>query len=153
MQIIDNFLDKDIFNSLKKEILLPSLDWHRDLVTNGDVNFYFSHLIFYQTESSYLFKYMKPILEKLECKALIRIKINYYTPDCKIIKHSNHIDYNFTHKGALLHLNTCEGGTYYKNQFIESKENRMVLFDPSIEHCSTNTTAVEGRININFNYF
>ena len=36
---------------------------------------------------------------------------------------------------------------------IKSVANRMIFFDPTKPHASTNTTNKDRRVNINFNYF
>ena len=51
-------------------------------------------------------------------------------------------------------MNTCDGYTKLKDGTkIDSVANRVLLFDPSKEHCSTTTTNVPARFNININYF
>ena len=64
-----------------------------------------------------------------------------------------HIDYDFPHKGAIISFNTCDGGTFIGEKFIQSKDNRAVVFDPSIKHRSTTSTDLEGRLNLTINYF
>ena len=64
-----------------------------------------------------------------------------------------HIDYNFSHSGAILSLNTCDGYTKLEDGTkIDSVANRILLFDPGEEHASTTTTNVSARFNINMNY-
>ena len=57
-----------------------------------------------------------------------------------------------------LEINNKESITFLQKTLsrlnkIESIENRMILFDASRLHTSTNTTNVNRRVNINFNYF
>jgi hypothetical protein len=52
-----------------------------------------------------------------------------------------------------LSLNDCNGYTVIGDKKIESKANRALFFDPSVEHNSTNCTDEKARFNINFNYF
>ena len=66
---------------------------------------------------------------------------------------SLHVDYNFSHKGALYYLNTCDGHTKIEGENVETIANRMVFFDAGEEHNSTNCTNDKFRVNINFNYF
>ena len=64
-----------------------------------------------------------------------------------------HIDYRFKHSAAILSLNTCDGYTKLMDGTkIDSVANRMLLFDASEKHCSTTTTNVQARMNININY-
>ena len=65
-----------------------------------------------------------------------------------------HNDMSYSQFGCILSLNTCDGYTKLKDGTkIDSVANRVLLFDPSEEHCSTTTTNVSARININLNYF
>jgi len=94
-----------------------------------------------------------PLLDKLDVRCLIRIKANLY-PNTEILhEHPMHIDYPFSHSAAILSLNTCDGYTKLKDGTkIDSVANRVLLHDPSIEHCGTSTTNVNARINLNINY-
>jgi len=103
---------------------------------------------------------LKPIISKLntidgrQVKELIRAKFNFYPNQGKFIEHTWHQDTDYTHKGCLLAFNTCNGYTKFKDGTkVESVENRALLFDPSIEHTSTNTTNAPRRVNMNINYF
>jgi hypothetical protein len=64
-----------------------------------------------------------------------------------------HNDFPFEHKGAILSLNTCDGGTWVENKFVKSEENQVIFFDPSKPHCSTSCTDNQVRVNIILNYF
>ena len=94
------------------------------------------------------------ILKKLQVKTLIRIKVNSYTREDKLIEHDLHTDYDYSNNGAVFSINTCDGYTKFEDgSKVESVANRLVLFDASKPHCSTNTTNQLRRVNINFNYF
>jgi hypothetical protein len=65
-----------------------------------------------------------------------------------------HRDFSFKHKGAIYCVNTNNGGTKLEDgTIIGSVANRLLLFDPSTLHDSTNCTDKKARINININYF
>jgi|TARA_S200002703_G_scaffold93643_1_gene80859 hypothetical protein len=159
MKIIQNYLDKNYFQELKTFILSNNFPfYYSDLVANSSdekklTDFHFGHMLFELMPNSEHFPRFKPLLVKLDVKALMRMKVNLYTRTEKIIKHNMHVDYNFEHKGAILSLNNCDGGTWIEDQFIESRENQMVLFDSSKPHCSTSCTNNQIRVNINLNYF
>ena len=94
------------------------------------------------------------ILNQLEVKSLIRIKANLYPSTDNIEYQSEHIDYDYSHKGAIFYLNTNDGFTTLEDGTkIESVENRILLFDPSKPHNSTTCTNDKCRVNVNFNYF
>ena len=72
----------------------------------------------------------------------------------EIYEHGKHTDYDFSHKAAILYINTCDGYTKLADGTkIDSVENRMLLFDASTPHQSTTTSNTTARFNINFNYF
>jgi hypothetical protein len=159
-EIIDNFLDEFSFNHIKCVIESDTFPWFwQDQVTfvNSDGSpYYFTHMLFVDNEAkSQLFRqFMFPILEKLDAKAIIRIKINLYTNVSEFIENEFHIDYPYEHKGAILYLNNNNGYTILEDGTkIESIENRLLKFEPHKKHRSTHCTDVKRRMNINFNYF
>ena len=110
------------------------------------------------------FELMDPILNKLfqrdddfKLRTLVRVKINSYPNQNKFIEHSMHQDFppsKLPYKTCLFCLNTCDGYTKLEDGTkIDSIANRAIFFDPTFEHCSTNTTDQPRRVNINFNYF
>jgi hypothetical protein len=159
-KLIDNFLPQEEFLRLKNILLGADFPWYyNDIINdfhenNKDLTCYFTHNIFNHSVHSNYFKLFEPILNKIECKALIRIKANLYPRTDKIEMHEPHCDYNYTHKGAILYINTNNGKTILTNGTkIDSIENRMLFFESHKKHSSTSTTSEKVRININFNYF
>ena len=120
-----------------------------------DNSFYMSHLFYnFNTPISRFYDHMMPLLQKIGIVCLMRMKANLYPNTHTLQEHSTHTDYPFSHSGAILSLNTCDGYTKLKDGTkIDSVANRILLFDASEVHCSTNTTNVSARINININYF
>ena len=160
-EICNNFLDTKTFNELR-DLIISNRDfpWFHELKVNDFQNneslfSYFTHTFYLKNAiNSNRYDNVLPFLEKLEIKALIRVVANLYVKTDKIETHPFHIDYDFPHKGALLSLNTCNGGTILKNnKKIKSVENTVIFFDPSKPHASTSATDVKGRFNILVNYF
>jgi len=174
-KVIDNFLDEKYFDSLvtlftDKErtgnVIMP---WYFmtnigypighekwvPLKVGDDKLFFMVHLLYdIDVPTSPHYGSLLPLLDKLKAKCLIRIKANLY-PNTEILhEHAMHVDREYSHSGALLSLNTCDGYTKLKDGTkIDSVANRILFFDPSEEHCSTTTTNDYARINININYF
>ena len=71
----------------------------------------------------------------------------------KIIKSEEHVDQDFKCKVALYYINDNNGYTIIGDKKVESKSNRMVLFNSNQKHCGTNSTNCNNRMVINFNYF
>ena len=164
MKIIDNYLPKEQFENIKNTICEDNMNfpWYYNKFLNNrnygeiDNHFYFVHVIYvnYLKNTNY-FDDLLPLINKINPKALIRIKANGYPKNGdKIITHNFHTDYDFSHKGAILYLNTCNGKTILEDGTeIDSVANRILFFDSSKPHSSTNCTDAKMRFNININYF
>jgi len=160
IRVIDNYLNQEDFLRIKNTLGSSDFPWYyqkniNDSHSEKNLDCYFTHYLFNQKNGQSSFYYIiKPILNKLNVKALIRIKSNLYPRTEKLEIHKPHSDYTYKHKGAIFYINTNDGKTILnKNKEIDSVENRLLLFEPHLSHSSTSTTNVKSRININFNYF
>tara|TARA_R100000329_G_scaffold39027_1_gene36774 strand:+ start:653 stop:1129 length:477 start_codon:yes stop_codon:yes gene_type:complete len=157
MQVIDNFLPKEEFEKLRDTIITWDFPFYfNHKVASEDSksdDFYFIHNIYIDNcARSNFFVSMQPLLNKLQIQFLNRIKVNCYPRTESLITHDSHTDMDIPHKGAIYSLNTCNGGTYIGDTFVPSVGNRILLFDPSKPHQSTNCTDKQARFNINMNY-
>jgi hypothetical protein len=170
VKTIQDFLPKQSFDQLSQIIFAPTFPWY--LTTSvaspylkskeNSKLFYMSHLV-YEKE-----KYVKVnpndqtiidlLLEKLAPEEgnlqLIRMKINFYPNTTELHEHDYHRDFEYSHMGAILSLNTCDGYTKIRETDTKyySWANTLLSFNPSEDHCSTTTTNAIGRFNININY-
>jgi hypothetical protein len=160
-KIIDNVLSKEEFENIKNSILNPNFPWNlTPVVTNENENlpiqasYYFTHEFWSGFNTEPQAQVFTPLLNIMECKAIIRIKANVYPSTETIVHHDNHCDYEFSHKGAIFYLNTNNGLTVLEDKTeVQSLENRLLLFDASRSHHSTTCSDDKCRVNINFNYF
>tara|TARA_B100000965_G_scaffold153154_1_gene127319 strand:+ start:366 stop:890 length:525 start_codon:yes stop_codon:yes gene_type:complete len=171
IKIIDNFLDDDELNSLKNYFndnvsfplyYTPNVSGLKTGKYEGDNyywNYYFTHVFYTQdaVKSSCLENFYNIFIPKFkqiyEYKSLLRIKLNFYPHTETLREHEKHIDEPYSHYGAVFSLNTCDGFTrLHDGTKIDSIENRILFFDPSLEHNSSTTTNAPGRWNINFNF-
>lgn len=159
-KIIDNFLHKEDFITLKNSIINKEFSWYfQDLInakhSKNDFTCYFTHLIYEHTPNSEIYpRIFNLFFNKLKMKSLIRVKCNCYLSTEKIRINEKHIDYTFKHNGAVFSLNTCDGFTLLDDDTkINSVENRLLLFDANKPHASSTCTNAKSRFNINFNYF
>jgi len=159
-KVVDNFLPKENFNILKTLMLSKNFPWYYfpnitfPKTSKGNL-FYMQHLFFEKEPNSDFYLIIKEnLLNFIDIKSLIRVKGNFYpNQNIKDIDEM-HVDYTFKHKGAIFSINTNNGGTLLKDGTkIDSIENRILFFDPSIEHDSENCTNAKVRVNININYF
>ena len=157
---IENFLDKNFFEELKKLIIHPDFAWFKkeSMVKDTTNNLgYFCHSFYYNnaiTCNSYL-KYIIPILNKLSAKAVVEVRANLF-PSVFFEKSDFHTDYNYNCKTAILYLNTCDGGTEFKKYpelFVKAEENKIIIFDSTLDHRAVTSKNCNFRYIINFNYF
>tara|TARA_B100000768_G_scaffold73597_1_gene70508 strand:- start:194 stop:721 length:528 start_codon:yes stop_codon:yes gene_type:complete len=167
LQVIDNALSPQEFKDIQDYILGGDIAWYhhesvaylkpKGLTKDQKIyNDFSTHMVYtnHQINSDFAFEKLQPLLNLLDIKALIRIKINAYPRTPKVINHQNHVDYDFKHKGALFFVNTNDGLTVLENETnILSVENKLLLFDSSKDHHSTTTSDTNRRITININYF
>lgn len=160
-KIYDNFLSEEDFLTIKNHMFYPDFPWNlTSSVSDREENlpvtssYYFTHIFWANFNVNLSSQIFSPILNKINCKAIIRIKGNLYPSTETIIHHENHIDFDYSHKGAIFYLNTNNGITVLENEVeVESIENRLLLFDASKPHHSTTCTNDKCRVNVNFNFF
>ena len=174
-EIIDNFLPQKEFKEIQEILLetnpnsqhhvtwsyvpypvvLPPSSEEEEVRQKGMVDWYLIHTVYASEQfTSNFIQYLSPISPLLGIKALMRIKINMYPNTETFKEHEMHTDLPFSHKAAILSVNTCDGYTKLEDGTkIDSVENRMLLFDASTLHSSTTCTDQPVRVNINFNYF
>ncbi len=159
MKIIDNLLAKEEFKKLQEAIMNPEFPWYyQDHSTyKGDKISQLTH-IFYdfelkQKSNGLSLSLLDPVIRKLNAVGLIRIKANLTFP--AKTKEQFHIDYRWKHLlTAIYYINTNNGGTRFKNKFVEAKENRAVIMPCNTLHAVVrHTNGNFGRFVINFNYF
>jgi hypothetical protein len=160
-KVIDNFLPKENFLIIKKIMLSNDFPWYyvpdisqENKISKG-TSFYMMHLLYYNEKASNFFDIIKNnLLKFMDIKALIRIKANLYPNQSIKRLNEPHQDYTFSHCGAVYSINTCNGGTLLQDGTkIDSVENRILFFDPSLSHDTEFCTDQKIRANININYF
>mgnify|MGYP003139091525 CR=1 FL=1 len=157
MKIIDNFLDKTVFNHIQKIMMGDNFPWYYNKFISSSKDekhlFFFTHNFFKDKTQSNFFNLWEPFLQKLDCKALIRIKGGLYPSQPKVRHNNFHTDFPFKHKGCIFYINNNNGPTEIEKKTILPKENRAILFDPSISHRSSCCSDQQVRITVTFNYF
>ena len=158
MKIINNFLNKKTHEEMKSLLFSDNFPWYYNDFVAGKLdnkNFLFTHTLIREekTNSAYSDFFIKPILEKIPYKKLIRAKINCYTKSQKKMKSAFHVDQVDNHTVLLYNVNTNNGYTLFKknNKKIYSLENSLIIFNGNEKHCSVNQTDKKLRINININ--
>ena len=161
-KVIDNFLDDKNFKILENNILKNTFfPWFFSEYTDylGEEGLgkgkYLHAFYEYNSQNSNYYKLLLPLIEKLKCVSLIRIKIDSNSCTNKIIEGNYHVDHPHKATTAIYYLNTNDGYTKFKKnkKKINSVKNRMVIFDSNKEHLGTTTTNAKRRVVLNLNYF
>tara|TARA_B110000503_G_C6990966_1_gene347312 strand:+ start:144 stop:623 length:480 start_codon:yes stop_codon:yes gene_type:complete len=157
MKVVNNFLEKEEFSILQKNILGTTFPWYyNDIKTlPGDKSFQFVHNFFWNdTILSPSWNNIAPILNKLNAKKIIRVKANLTPKKEKFFKSIMHIDTEIKKsKTAVFYCNTNNGFTEFDDGIsISSEENKIVIFDSQKLHCGGDCTDSNIRVVINFNY-
>ena len=165
VNIIDNFLPEEIFQSIEESFCGEDTAWYFfktvDYIDENDVEndkYQFSHNIWDPSIGvcSPNYDLIAPCLNILNFYSVIRIKanLNVKTITNKQIGsfHTDTLIPNAT--TAILYLNTNNGYTLFESgDKVESVRNRIVVFNSQIKHTGVSCTDEKCRVLINFNYF
>tara|TARA_B100001175_G_scaffold296927_1_gene286262 strand:+ start:113 stop:649 length:537 start_codon:yes stop_codon:yes gene_type:complete len=175
IKIIDNFLPENEFKILNDNLTDPLFPWYINQVINDDYNhklladpidnYQFCHHFYYPVSDGGSpnvcqgINCLDPIIKRLDCISLARIKANCLPRTSSIIRHGFHIDAitaspKKDFKVSIFYVNTNNGYTEFEDGTrIESISNRLVTFPIHLRHTGTTCTNQSVRIVINFNYF
>lgn len=151
MKIQDNYLDSENFNKLREVIMGDNFPWYYSdgVVHIGDGRYQLINS--FQTGDS--LSIVAPLLYAMGVTKISRIKANWQSKTDNIIENPFHTDGDVVCNTSIFYMNTCDGYTKFEDGTkVESVANRAILFDPTLNHCSTNTTNQTRRVNININY-
>ena len=170
-KIIDNFLPQEDFLNITNTLFPQDLNnpnnfswnYHKGIVRDPDLgptgyekDDWMYNRSLYSSDNGLKFdkhySIVKPILNKLNIKKLFDVRANLLVLTKEHIYHEFHIDRNAPHTVALFYVTTCNGFTILKDTAkVNCLQNRMLLFDGSIEHHSVTSTD-HPRCAININY-
>lgn len=153
-KIIDNFLEEEDFKILKDTILDHEFLW--SVKKNENETTLFLELTHYENNKplSEFYNLVVPIMKKIEVLGLVEVKSNMYFGNSYIQSFKKEKKYDFSVGTAIYYINTNDGYTLLEDgSKIESRENRILLFEESSFYYETNCTDNSCRTNITFNYF
>lgn len=159
MKVYKNFLDIEDFNKIKKVFLNSDFPWfyNSQITTHSKLlgDFQFSHILYVDNlaQSNY-FNLLKPVMDKINCLSIVRIKANLLTKTDSNVDYGFHTDYHDDRiTTGILYINTNNGYTKFKDGNLEkSEENKYVEFNSSVPHSGSSCTDENIRVVINFNY-
>ena len=173
LKVIDNFLHARTFNRLLKIVESHQIAWvwnndsHYDPITKkGDSSWMFSQFLYACADipggpGSHPLYPAFHVLEDYHFdiypfKQVIKLKLNLYPNQGKNIEHAKHAD--IYDKGepdkriitSVFNFHTCNGATVVGEKKIESKANRLILFDNTL-HYGITQSDIPRRIVLNMN--
>jgi len=156
--ILDDYLTSDEHLNIKTIMESNNFPWYYydyKLTENDKLfDYQFSHVFYKDNKhNSDFFDVLNPLIDKLKPLSLIRIKANLNPITKDLIEFGLHPDQFFKCKAAIYYVNDNNGYTMIGNKKIESKANRIVIFNANTGHYGTNSTNCNNRIVINLNYF
>ena len=164
IQIIDNCLSQADYINIKETLLGEEFPWFYipyKVVKEGDSNtslidYQFIHGFYIEMapKSPYI-EVLNPLLSVLNPAAILRIKANLTPRSENIVNYGMHVDLEkFKGKTAIYYVNNNNGYTSFEDgSTVESKENRLIVFDSTLPHAGTTCTDQKVRCVINFNFF
>ena len=157
MKIIDNYLPESEYLKIKEILESFNFPWFyfngKVMPNNKLFDFGFSHTFYIHNKpNSEFLNILDPIINKLEPLSLIRIKANLNPISKDLIEFKEHTDQQFKCKAAIYYVNDNNGYTMIGDKKVESKGNRIVMFNANTKHYGTNSTNCNNRVVINFNY-
>ena len=161
-EITDNFLNSIDFAQVQSVFVNNlNLPWYyNDAIaeleeTPNIYKFQFTHTLFRENQGilSDSFKHIKPLIDKINPKVLIRVKANLGTVTPSHQEGGLHTDFDFPCRTAIFYLNDNNGYTLFEDKTqVESKANRFVSFSSQHNHTGVSQTDSKIRCLININY-
>lgn len=173
MKTYKNILPLRFFNRLKDIVHDKWTPWYfhnrtgeSEIHKEPSHNFMFTHLLAkaepidepLQIQSD-KYTIFEPIVyfidEHVRVNKILRMKLNLYTNQNKIINHFPHRDYDEKDKEittSIFNFTTCNGGTTINNKFYKSQENELHIFNSECLHYGRVQDDTQTRIVLNINW-
>jgi hypothetical protein len=163
-KVIDNFLEKSEYDSLKSLITSSEFPWRRryNLYVDGHPSnkgyFTFFFYNYFKPQSEWFEPMIIPILNKLKAAGVFQVRANMHL---KEFFGEENIPFHEDYAG-LSNYNTAvlnfsdDGGTKIKinneNFSVYGKENRLLIMDGNTLHTTIKNDKLDVRYLLNFNY-
>lgn len=160
MKVIDDFISSYDYDQLKDYLLGTEIRWkfNDHKVQPDDGQLQFTHMFFetrrFGTFNEKSLVLIDPIFARLNPDIVLKVKANLEPKTEKPVQHLFHRDTKHHNKTAVYYVNTNNGGTIFKNgDKVDSKANRIVIFDAQELHAGVTCTDEQVRVVLNLNYF
>ncbi len=164
MLVIDDYLDQDVFLSIRTSVESASFPWERSMILKGPPahvqpadNLQLIHGFYLRNiRARYVsphFEVVRPIIEKLNPAHLIKAKVNLTSRKDRHIEYGLHVDTRRVGATtAIFYFNSNNGYTLFDDDSkVLSVANRMVIFDSARRHTGASCTDAEHRLVLNIN--
>ncbi len=166
----ENFLKAEQFATLKDVVTSDGFAWYARVgavgaeyseKTKDDTDPAFSNVLCNQYgPTRQEFEYAVPILDRLDTRAVLRVKANLDLPNKngKVLEpEAFHTDLDVHGPciwSLILYLNDCNGATIFEEDMapVKSKANRAIIFPIAMSHSGCHQTDVPFRYLINVNF-
>tara|TARA_B100000035_G_scaffold3645_1_gene3235 strand:- start:4469 stop:5008 length:540 start_codon:yes stop_codon:yes gene_type:complete len=176
IEVIDNFLPQEEFDRIAEVFTGQDFPWFvnqakvmhvarmfdPELQAKEIYNWQMVNYLYGNGQpTSQMYEYVLPIIDKLQPRALIRIKANLNHHTDTLQEYAYHTDcgeYGTNEFAgattAILYFNTNDGYTKFSDDVrVDSVANRLVRFPVNTPHSGTSTTDQKFRVVLNLNYF
>jgi len=159
MKVIDNYLPTEEFIRMQSLLLGDQFPWcfnpHQVGKSSTETSdFFFSHTFFKdaQIHSMFYMDYILPFVKRMDIHALFGVRANLLVNTNFPVESLMHND-QLVGETAIFYINTNNGFTRFEDgYFVDSIENRLVVFDSTQKHQAVSQTDSARRVVINFNY-
>ena len=167
IKVIDNFLPKELYNNISSYIKGSDVPWFfrtQDTKLTKNKNGFYSFCYYNNNRPDHekYYEHIVPIWQHFGFRdiGIVQVRATLILRDIDTNSSTFHTDMHKSIKTcstAILYLTTCNAQTILKDKdkekFVDSVENRLLLFDSNIEHRANYQTDVHKRFFINFNFF
>jgi len=167
IKVIDNFLPENLYNKISTFIKGSEIPWYfreKDTELTKNKNGFYSFCYYNDNRPDHdlYYEHIVPMWNLLgfEDVGVVQVRATLVLRDIDTVSSAFHTDMSKSIKTcttAILYFTTCNAQTILKDKdgekFIDSIENRLLLFDSNIEHRANYQTDVHKRFFINFNFY
>jgi hypothetical protein len=171
-EVKDKFLPNKDFKIIQNIMLGDEFPWYYNVSINGGSeirtedgldSYQLTHTFYGNNNvSSDFFRFLEPLLSKIDLVSILRLKANLGPRTEKINKSALHCDgdnswgrreWSSDWYTSIFYINTNNGYTYFEDgSKVKSVENRIVTFPCYVRHGGASCTDNNIRVVLNMNY-